>query len=72
MEVGLRPPDGGVGIREALRRNPELQPQSDNEAIELALIERNSGTGERNRGLGFTWVRQHSPLLQCIPGTASL
>jgi hypothetical protein len=51
--------DGGIGIRESLRKNPEFRFLStDAHAIDLALEERVSGTGERNRGIGLHWVRE--------------
>ncbi len=60
--------DGGLGIREALGRNPTLRRTTDSEAIELALRERNSGTGLPSRGIGLSWVTQSSPLLTVHSG----
>ena len=49
--------DGGVGIREALSRNPNLaQPTTDSAAIRYAMQERVSGTGSPTRGIGLCWV----------------
>ena len=49
--------DGGVGIREALNRNPNLERTStDSAAILSAMQERVSGTGSPTRGIGLCWV----------------
>lgn len=52
--------DGGIGIRRSLERNPELTDQVpyDWVAIELALRERVSGTGESTRGIGLYGVAE--------------
>ncbi|MCH7911249.1 MAG: hypothetical protein IIB38_16745 [Candidatus Hydrogenedentes bacterium] len=52
--------DGGIGIRHALERNPALLDQVpyDWDAIELALQERVSGTGERTRGIGLYGIAE--------------
>ncbi len=67
-ELACAVADGGLGIREALGRNPALRCQTDQEAIELALIERNSGTGLPLRGIGLSWVTQASSLLAIHSG----
>lgn len=50
--------DGGIGIRRSLMKNPALQPQVSNDwdAIELAMREGNSGTGQSIRGVGLSTV----------------
>ncbi len=52
--------DGGIGIRRSLERNPELRDRVtyDWDAIELAVRERVSGTGERRRGIGLYGVAE--------------
>jgi hypothetical protein len=47
--------DGGIGIRQSLERNPQLQDRVyyDWDAIELAMQERISGTGIPTRGIGL-------------------
>lgn len=56
--VGLA--DGGMGIRASLARNPALRDRVsyDWDAIELAVRERVSGTGERTRGIGLFGVAE--------------
>ena len=52
--------DGGIGIRRSLARNSGLEPlvPYDWIAIELALRERVSGTGDPTRGLGLFGVAE--------------
>lgn len=52
--------DGGIGIRGSLERNPALRDQIpyDWVAIELALRERVSGTGDATRGIGLYGVAE--------------
>ena len=52
--------DGGIGIRRALEENPALRDRVayDWDAIELALRERISGTGEATRGIGLYGVAE--------------
>ncbi len=52
--------DGGIGIRRSLERNPSLREQVpyDWTAIELALRERVSGTGDATRGIGLYGVAE--------------
>ncbi len=47
--------DGGIGIRRSLENNPDLRDRVpyDWVAIELALRERVSGTGNKTRGIGL-------------------
>ena len=49
--------DGGVGIRATLSRTP-ADFGDDSEAIEYALNEHVSGTGDSNRGIGLTQVSE--------------
>jgi hypothetical protein len=48
--------DGGIGIPEHLRRQHEFE--SDPEALELAIREGVSGTGEVHRGIGYHHIGQ--------------
>lgn len=50
--------DGGIGIRRSLEQNPALKPRIhyDWDAIELAVRERVSGTGDPTRGIGLYGV----------------
>ena len=52
--------DGGIGIRSSLERNPALRDKVpyDWVAIELALRERVSGTGESTRGIGLYGIAE--------------
>lgn len=52
--------DGGIGIRRALERNPELRERAvyDWTAIELALQEGVTGTGVKTRGIGLFGVAE--------------
>ncbi len=52
--------DGGIGIRAALERNPNLRDQVpyDWSAIELAVQERISGTGDATRGIGLSYIAE--------------
>lgn len=52
--------DGGIGIRRSLEQNPLLRDRVayDWDAIELALRERVSGTGEATRGIGLYGVAE--------------
>ena len=44
--------DRGPGIRATLERNPNLQVESDEQALRLAVQELTSGTGNPTRGIG--------------------
>lgn len=52
--------DGGIGIRASLERNPALREKAryDWAAIELAIRERVSGTGDKTRGIGLYGVSE--------------
>jgi anti-sigma regulatory factor (Ser/Thr protein kinase) len=52
--------DGGIGIRKSLERNPSLVDRVpyDWVAIELALRERVSGTGDNTRGIGLYGIAE--------------
>ena len=52
--------DGGIGIRESLARNPEIEPRVpyDWVAIELAVRERVTGTGDKTRGIGLYGIAE--------------
>jgi len=52
--------DGGVGIRRSLLQNPSLRDRVpyDWVAIELAIRERISGTGDQTRGIGLYGVAE--------------
>ena len=52
--------DGGIGIRRSLEKNPELSSRVpyDWVAIELAMKERVSGTGDNRRGIGLYGVAE--------------
>ncbi len=52
--------DGGIGIRASLERNPNLSAlvPYDWTAIEMALEERVSGTGDATRGIGLYAIAQ--------------
>lgn len=52
--------DGGVGIRHSLEQNPELRERVpyDWVAVELAVRERVTGTGEKTRGIGLYGVAE--------------
>lgn len=52
--------DGGIGIRRSLEQNPSLRGRAyyDWTAIELALQERVSGTGDPTRGIGLSWIAE--------------
>lgn len=55
--------DGGIGIAESLRRNPEIRPfLADGEGMLLALQERVTGTTSPTRGIGLGWVESASRL----------
>lgn len=62
--------DGGIGIRRSLERNPAVRARVhyDWSAIELAVRERVSGTGEKTRGIGLYGVSEdmRSPGRQLI------
>ena len=47
--------DRGPGIRATLERNPDLQMESDEQALRLAVQELTSGTGNPTRGIGL-WI----------------
>lgn len=49
-----------MGVRESLAQNRALREylHSDAAAIDKAFEERTTGTRERNRGIGLSWVRQ--------------
>lgn len=50
--------DGGMGVRRSLERNPALKSRVpyDWVALDLALRERVSGTGQPTRGIGLSWI----------------
>jgi hypothetical protein len=52
--------DGGIGIRASLERNPALRSrvQYDWTAIELAVRERITGTGDKTRGIGLYGIAE--------------
>ncbi len=52
--------DGGIGIRRSLEKNPEFRSRVpyDWVAVELAMMERVSGTGDRTRGSGLYGVAE--------------
>lgn len=52
--------DGGIGIRRSLERNPSLPEKAryDWSAIDLAVRERVSGTGDKTRGIGLYGVSE--------------
>ncbi|MHB8512305.1 MAG: hypothetical protein ACYDCC_08985 [Actinomycetota bacterium] len=52
--------DGGIGIRASLERNPKLREKTryDWAAIDLAIRERVSGTGDKTRGIGLYGVSE--------------
>lgn len=52
--------DGGIGIRRSLEKNPEYRSRVpyDWVAIELAMRERVSGTGDSRRGIGLYGVSE--------------
>lgn len=52
--------DGGIGIRHSLEKNPDLRNRVpyDWVAIELAIRERISGTGDNTRGIGLYGVSE--------------
>ena len=52
--------DGGIGIRQSLEMNPELKDRVpyDWVAVELAVRERISGTGDQTRGIGLYGVAE--------------
>ena len=52
--------DGGIGIRRSLEKNPEIRSRVpyDWVAIELAIRERVSGTGDTRRGIGLFGVAE--------------
>ena len=52
--------DGGIGVRRSLWKNPELRDRVsyDWDAIELAVRERVSGTGDKRRGIGLYGVAE--------------
>jgi hypothetical protein len=52
--------DGGIGVRRSLLKNPALQSRVsyDWDALELAVLERISGTGDPHRGIGLFGVRE--------------
>lgn len=52
--------DGGIGIRRSLVRNPDLEPRVPYDwiAVEMAVRERVSGTGDATRGIGLFGVAE--------------
>lgn len=52
--------DGGIGVRDSLIRNPKLRTRVsyDWDALELAIRERVSGTGDLHRGIGLYGVSE--------------
>lgn len=63
--------DGGIGIRASLERNPALRPRVPYvwAAVELAVRERVTGTGDQTRGIGLYGVAEdmRKPGRQLIP-----
>ena len=72
--------DGGVGVRASLRRNEALRSRvsHDWDALELAVRERVSGTGDPHRGIGLYGVSEdvrrpgHSLLLHSGLGSLEI
>ena len=68
--------DRGPGIRATLERNPDLQVESDEQALRLAVQELTSGTGNPTRGIGLwtTFLECQKPgrKLQVHSGTGRL
>ena len=68
--------DRGPGIRATLERNPNLQVESDEQALRLAVQELTSGTGNPTRGIGLwtTFLECQKPgrKLQVHSGTGRL
>ena len=52
--------DGGIGIRQSLLRNPELEPRIPYDwiAVEMAIRESVSGSGDPTRGIGLFGVAE--------------
>ena len=57
--------DGGIGIRSSLERNPALRDKVpyDWVAIEMAMRERVSGTGQSTRGIGLYGIAEDMRML---------
>jgi hypothetical protein len=72
--------DGGIGVRASLCRNAALRSRVsfDWDALELAIRERISGTGDPHRGIGLYGVSeevrrpQHSLLLHSGLGSLEI
>ena len=68
--------DRGPGIRATLERNPNLQVESDEQALRLAVQELTSGTGNPTRGIGlwtaFLECQKPGRKLQVHSGTGRL
>ena len=68
--------DRGPGIRTTLERNPNLQVESDEQALRLAVQELTSGTGNPTRGIGlwtaFLECQKPGRKLQVHSGTGRL
>ena len=68
--------DHGLGIRATLERNPDLQVDTDLDALRLAVQELVSGTGVKTRGIGlwtvFTECQKPGRKLQLHSGTGQL
>jgi hypothetical protein len=72
--------DGGIGVREGLCKNPALRSRVnyDWDALELAVRERVSGTGDPHRGIGLYGVSEdvrrpnHSLLLHSGLGSLEI
>ncbi len=72
--------DGGIGVRESLCKNPALKERVsyDWDALELAVRERVSGTGDPHRGIGLYGVSEdlrkpdHSLLLHSGMGSLEI
>jgi hypothetical protein len=70
--------DGGIGVYESLRKNEALRSRVsyDWDALELAVRERVSGTGDPHRGIGLYGVsedvRRPGRSLLLHSGTGSL
>ena len=52
--------DGGIGVRQSLQRNPNLRPRVPYDwiAVELAVREQYSGTGDATRGIGLFGIAE--------------
>ena len=68
--------DRGPGIRATLERNPDLKPESDEDALRIAVQELTSGTAVPTRGIGlwtiFLECQKPGRKLQLHSGTGRL